>query len=103
MNVFADVEGKVLAALKGLQQKGTLPTELDFGAVAVEQPRDPSHGDLACNAAMVLAKSAKMKPRDIADALAEALKADPAVASAEVAGPGFLNLRMRDGFWHDVV
>jgi arginyl-tRNA synthetase len=103
MNVFAEVEGKVLAALKGLQQKGTLPAELDLGAVAVEQPRDPSHGDLACNAAMVLAKAAKMKPRDIADALAEALKADPAVASAEVAGPGFLNLRMRDGFWHDVV
>ena len=103
MNVFAEVESRVLAALKGLQQKGTLPDGLDFGAVAVEQPRDPAHGDLACNAAMVLAKAARMKPRDIADALAATLKTDPDIVSAEVAGPGFLNLRMRDGFWHDVV
>jgi arginyl-tRNA synthetase len=102
MNVFAEVEGRVLAALKGLQQKGVLPAELDFANVAVEQPRDPSHGDLACNAAMVLAKAARMKPRDIADVLAAALKSDPDIVSAEVAGPGFLNLRMRDGFWHDV-
>ena len=67
MNVFADVEGKVLAALAGLQKQGALPDGLDFGNVAVEQPRDASHGDLACNAAMVLAKAAKMKPRDIAE------------------------------------
>lgn len=103
MNVFAEVEDRVLAALKGLQAQAALPDGLDFGAVAVEQPRDSSHGDLACNAAMVLAKAAKMKPRDIADILAAVLKADPDIVSAEVAGPGFLNLRMRDGFWHDVV
>jgi arginyl-tRNA synthetase len=103
MNVFAEVEGRVLAAFKGLQQAGTLPDGLDFSAVAVEQPRDPAHGDLACNAAMVLAKAARMKPRDIAEALAAALKADPDVVSAEVAGPGFLNLRLRDAFWHGVV
>ncbi|WP_334149541.1 arginine--tRNA ligase [Hyphomicrobium sp.] len=103
MNVFAEIEGRVLAALGRLQQAGTLPAELDFANVAVEQPRDPSHGDLACNAAMVLAKAARMKPRDIAEALAEALRRDPDIASAEVAGPGFLNLRLRDGFWHGVV
>ncbi|WP_333795019.1 arginine--tRNA ligase [Hyphomicrobium sp.] len=103
MNVFAEVEGRVLAVLRGLEEKGVLPPGLDFGAVAVEQPRDAAHGDLACNAAMVLAKAARMKPRDIAEALAEALRSDPDVVSAEVAGPGFLNLRMRDGFWHDVV
>jgi arginyl-tRNA synthetase len=103
MNVFAEVEGKVVAALEGLQRDGTLPDGLDFGAVAVEQPRDPSHGDLACNAAMVLAKAARMKPRDIADALAGVLRTDPDVASAEVAGPGFLNLRLVPTFWHGVV
>ncbi|HEX2843571.1 arginine--tRNA ligase [Hyphomicrobium sp.] len=103
MNVFAEVESKVLGALSTLQKQGTLPEGLDFGAVSVEQPRDPSHGDLACNAAMVLAKSAKMKPRDIAEALAAALKADPDVVSAEVAGPGFLNLRMQSSFWHSVI
>ncbi len=103
MNVFAEIEGRVLAALGDLQQAGTLPAELDFANVAVEQPRDPSHGDLACNAAMVLAKPARMKPRDIAERLAEVLRRDPDIASAEVAGPGFLNLRLRDGFWHGVV
>jgi arginyl-tRNA synthetase len=103
MNVFAEVEKRVLTALEGLVQSGVLPDGLDFSAVAVEQPRDSSHGDLACNAAMVLAKAAKQKPRDIAEALAAALKADPDVVSAEVAGPGFLNLRMRDEFWHAVV
>ena len=72
MNVFAEVEGKVLATLKGLQQKGTLPAELDFGAVAVEQPRDPSHGDLATNAAMVLAKPAGQNPRALAERIAAA-------------------------------
>jgi len=103
MDVFAEVEGKVLSALGALAAEGRLPGGLDLGAVAVEQPRDPSHGDLACNAAMVLAKPAKMKPRDIADALAAVLKDDPDIVSVEVAGPGFLNLRMRDGFWHGVV
>lgn len=103
MNVIAEVEGRVVAALEGLAEKGVLPEGLEFGAVAVEQPRDPTHGDLACNAAMVLAKAAKMKPRDIADALAAALKSDPDIASAEVAGPGFLNLRLTPSFWQDVV
>jgi len=103
MNVFAEVEGKVLAALGALVKEGRLPAGLDLSAVAVEQPRDPAHGDLACNAAMVLAKAARMKPRDIAEALAAALASDPDVVSAEVAGPGFLNLRLRAAFWHGVV
>ncbi|MDQ8700037.1 arginine--tRNA ligase [Hyphomicrobium sp. LHD-15] len=103
MNVFAEVESKVLDALAGLQKQDVLPEGLDFGNVAVEHPRDPSHGDLACNAAMVLAKAAKLKPRDIADALAAALKADPDILSVEVAGPGFLNLRMKPAFWHAVI
>ncbi|AHB48577.1 arginyl-tRNA synthetase [Hyphomicrobium nitrativorans NL23] len=103
MDVFAEVEAKVLDALAGLQKKNVLPQGLDFANVAVEQPRDPAHGDLACNAAMVLAKAAGKKPRDIADALAAELQADADVVSAEVAGPGFLNLRLRADFWHGVV
>ena len=103
MDVFAEVEAKVLDALAGLQKKKVLPDGLDFGNVAVEQPRDPAHGDLACNAAMVLAKAAGKKPRDIADALAAELQNDADVVSAEVAGPGFLNLRLRADFWHGVV
>lgn len=103
MNVFSDVEKRVHIALSGLAERSVLPEGLDFSAVAVEQPRDPSHGDFACNAAMVLAKAAKQKPRDIAEALAAVLRADSDIVSAEVAGPGFLNLRMRDEFWHAVV
>lgn len=103
MNVFVLVEARVIEALGALQASGRLPADLDMGAVAVETPRDPTHGDLACNAAMVLAKAAKMKPRDIADALAAELAKDADIAKAEVAGPGFLNLRMSPRFWHGVV
>ncbi|MEL7184600.1 MAG: arginine--tRNA ligase, partial [Pseudomonadota bacterium] len=79
------------------------PEGLDMANVAVEPPRDPAHGDMATNAAMVLAKPAKMKPRDIAEALAPKLVADPRVDTAEVAGPGFLNLRLVPQVWRDVV
>jgi arginyl-tRNA synthetase len=103
MNVFAEVEARVLAALEALQNEGALPAGLDVSPVAIESPRDPSHGDLACNAAMVLAKRAKMKPRDIAVLLETRLKSDPDIASVEIAGPGFINLRMRAEFWHAVV
>ena len=70
MNLFSDIRALVLAALEGLVADGTLPAGLDFGNVAVEPPRDAAHGDMATNAAMALAKPAKRKPRDIADALA---------------------------------
>jgi arginyl-tRNA synthetase len=103
MNVFAHVEERVAAALEALKQDGVLPAELAVDRVEVETPRDPTHGDLATNAAMVLAKPAKMKPRDIAEKLAEKLQADDDIAEALVAGPGFLNLTFKPGFWHKVV
>jgi len=71
--------------------------------VAVEPPRDPAHGDMATNAAMVLAKPAGQPPRAIADALALRLAADPRILRAEVAGPGFLNLALAPGVWQGVV
>jgi len=76
-----------------------LPAGLDFTRVTVEPPRDPSHGDLATNAAMVLAKAAGSPPRAIAEPLAEALRSADAVESVEVAGPGFINLRLAADFW----
>ena len=88
MNVYALVHGRILDALKALQADGALPAGLDFRNVEVAPPRDAAHGDLASNAAMVLAKAAKMKPRDIADRLADKLKADPDIEKIEVAGPG---------------
>ena len=102
MNLFTDLRGVVLAALGQMTQAGELPPGLDFANVAVEPPRDPAHGDMATNAAMVLAKPAGMKPREIADRLAARLT-DPRIAAAEVAGPGFLNLRLSPAVWQGVV
>jgi arginyl-tRNA synthetase len=85
--------------LEDMARAGELPAGLDLGRVAVEPPRDPAHGDLATNAAMVLAKAAGKPPRDLAEALAGRLRETPDVTEASVAGPGFLNLRLADDFW----
>ena len=103
MNLFADIRTRVLACLDQLVTEGTLPDGLSTAAVSVEPPRDAAHGDMATNAAMVLAKPAKMNPRVIADALAAKLLADPQIAVAEVAGPGFLNMRLVPEVWQGVV
>lgn len=71
----------------------------DLARVVVEPPRDPSHGDMATNAAMVLAKEAGKKPRELADAIAERLRAEPLVAKVDVAGPGFINLTLKPHVW----
>ncbi len=103
MNLFADIRALVIDALTALQAEGHLPTGLDFTAVAVEPPRDAAHGDMATNAAMVLAKPAAMQPRAIAEILAARLMADPRLLAAVVAGPGFLNLRLAPAMWQGVV
>lgn len=102
MNLFTDLRGVVLAALEQMAEAGELPAGLDFSNVTVEPPRDPAHGDMATNAAMVLAKPARMKPREIAEKLAARLT-DPRISSADVAGPGFLNLRLAPEIWHGMV
>ena len=103
MNLFTDLRGRVLDALEQMTQTGELPEGLDFANVTVEPPRDPAHGDMATNAAMVLARPAGLKPREIAEALAARLAADPRIEAAEVAGPGFLNLRLAPGVWAEVL
>ena len=103
MNVHALVRSRILAALQALQADGVLPEGLDFANVEVASPRDAAHGDLACNAALVLAKAAQMSPRDIADKLGQKLEADADIDKIEVAGAGFLNLSFRPAFWHGVV
>ena len=103
MNLFTDIRALVLQALAALEAEGTLPAGLETGAVTVEPPRDAGHGDMATNAAMVLAKPAGLPPRAIAEALAARLAADPRIDAAEVAGPGFLNLRLRPEAWRGVV
>jgi arginyl-tRNA synthetase len=101
MNPYRHFIGVIEAALGALQAAGELPAGLDFSAITAEPPRDPAHGDIATNAAMVLAKAARKKPRDIADALLPRLKANPDVVDGAVAGPGFINLKLSDSFWRE--
>ncbi|MBN9552374.1 MAG: arginine--tRNA ligase [Alphaproteobacteria bacterium] len=100
MNIFADFNARIVKAVEALDLKDKEGAALDLSRIAVEPPRDASHGDLATNAAMVLAKPTGQNPRALAEKLAEALRGDADIASAEIAGPGFVNLRLKDVFWH---
>ncbi|MGE3691981.1 MAG: arginine--tRNA ligase [Novosphingobium sp.] len=97
--LYAAFAGHLDTALNALEKGGTLPAGLNRSAIAVEPPRDVSHGDLATNAAMVLAKPAGMNPRQLAEAITGELTKLPDVAAAEVAGPGFINLRLASAAW----
>src|SRR5258708_33745915 len=99
MNPYRHFIGVIEGALKAMQAAGELPAPLDFSALTAEPPRDAAHGDIATNAAMVLAKAAAKKPRDIAEPLLARLKTDPDVVDGAVAGPGFINLKIADAFW----
>ncbi|MFL5259716.1 MAG: arginine--tRNA ligase [Hyphomicrobiales bacterium] len=103
MNLFAHFHAVVLDAIKVLANRGALPSGLDLSRVSVEPPRDPSHGDVATNAAMVLAKSAGMAPRILAEGLAGELRQCKDVQRADVAGPGFINLTLAPSFWPRVL
>jgi arginyl-tRNA synthetase len=97
--LYAAFAARIDAALAALEHDGVLPPGVPRGAVSVEPPRDPAHGDLATNAAMVLAKPAASNPRALAEAIVGKLAGDPLITSAEIAGPGFINLRLADGNW----
>src|SRR6202165_2167326 len=94
-HLFADVLARVHAICAELATEGQWPAGVDFSRVVVEPPRDASHGDMATNAAMVLAKDAKAKQRELAEAIAAKLRSDDLIASVEVAGPGFINLTLK--------
>ena len=98
-NVFAAVLASVRAANDALIAAGVLPSGLDQSRVLVEPPREPAHGDMATNAAMVLAKDAGKKPRELAEAIADRLRADALIDKVEVAGPGFINLTLDRSVW----
>ncbi|MCW3798343.1 arginine--tRNA ligase [Sphingomonas sp. BN140010] len=101
MSLYARFSDQLNHVLDQLVAAGTLPAELNRGAVAVEPPRDPAHGDLATNAAMVLAKAAKTNPRALAAELAPRLEQLPGVTAVEIAGPGFINLRLAPDIWRE--
>ena len=103
LHIFADVLNRVQAICRALMAEGALPDGIDLSRIVVEPPKDASHGDMATNAAMVLAKEAKAKPRDLADTFADRLRADPLVAKVDVAGPGFINLTLTNAAWVDAL
>jgi arginyl-tRNA synthetase len=103
INIFAEMLERVRAANEALIAAGVLPSGIDQSRVTVEPPRDAAHGDMATNAAMVLAKDAGRKPRELAETIAEKLRADALVAKAEVAGPGFVNITLRPAAWVDTL
>ena len=98
-NVFAEILKRVRVANDALIAAGVLPFGVDQSRVAVEPPRDAAHGDMATNAAMVLAKDAGRKPRELAELMAEKLRADALIEKVDVAGPGFINLTLRPAAW----
>jgi arginyl-tRNA synthetase len=102
-NIFAAVLARVHAATDALVAAGTLPAGIDQSRVLVEPPRESAHGDMATNAAMVLAKDAGKKPRDLADAIMRELASDPLLAKVEIAGPGFINLTLNKAVWVDAL
>jgi arginyl-tRNA synthetase len=99
MSIFAIVRDHVRAAMAALQAEGRVPSGLDLSRVMVETPREASHGDMASNVAMVFAKDCAMKPRDLAAMVVEKLLQVPAIAKAEIAGPGFINLTLHEDAW----
>src|SRR3982750_2816440 len=101
MSLYAQYAALLDGVLHDLVADGARPAELDRRNVTVEPPRDPAHGDLATNAAMVLAKAAGTNPRALADAIRPRLEAFPTVTSVEVAGPGFINIRLQPDAWRD--
>ena len=101
MSLYARYSELLDEILDQLVSEGALPAEANRKAVSVEPPRDPSHGDLATNAAMVLAKGAGTNPRALAGLIAPKLEALPGVTSVEIAGPGFINIRLGEGSWRD--
>jgi len=103
MNVYTFAKDLVQGELAALVAAGKLPSGLDLGRVSVDPPREAGHGELATNAAMVLAREARTPPRALGELLAERLRAHPAVAGVEVAGPGFVNLTLRAPVWHEAL
>ena len=103
MNLFTDFDNRIKNVLEGLEMVREKRAEVDFGRVSVEPPRDQSHGDVATNAAMVLAKPLGLNPRALADLIVAELRKDPEVADVGVAGPGFINVRLSVAYWQKLL
>src|SRR5450631_3234871 len=102
-DIYITIGSSVASANNALIQTGVLPSGIDLSRVVVEPAKDSSHGDMATNSAMVLAKEAKVNPRELANKLVEQLRNDTRIDRAEVAGPGFVNMKLKTSAWTDVL
>src|ERR1700689_3715121 len=98
-HLFADVRARVHAVCGVLAAEDGWPAGIDLARVVVEPPRDVAHGDMATNAAMVLAKEARARPRDLAEKISAKLRNDDLIAKVDIAGPGFINLTLKPVAW----
>ena len=103
MDVFAGFHGRVLAAVQLLKHDGVVPHDASIEGITLESPKDAGHGDLATNAAMVLAKAAGKPPRSLAERIVPLLASDPHIDNVEIAGPGFINVTLALDFWPSVL
>ena len=103
LHLFADVLARVHGACRALAAGAGWPAGTDFSRIVVEPPRDATHGDMATNAAMVLAKEARAKPRDLAEQIAARLRTDALIEKVDVAGPGFINLTLKPSAWTEAL
>src|SRR6478672_9594292 len=103
MNVFQVFTEHVRSAVATLAQSGVFPSPPDLSRIVVEPPREASHGDLATNAAMALAKDAGLKPRDLAEKIAVELRKLPEVTKVDIAGPGFINMTLDPVVWQNAL
>jgi arginyl-tRNA synthetase len=103
MNIYTHIETEIHSILEDLVKAGSISGDLRINAVGCEAPRDPSHGDLATNAAMVLAKSAGMNPRELAEMIAASLRQRDGITEVSIAGPGFINIRLDPSIWRNTI
>jgi arginyl-tRNA synthetase len=103
MNIFNQLKEEIIKALNQLKEDAYLPNELNLELISVEPPRDPSHGEMSTNAAMVLAKSAGKNPRELADKLTEKLKRVEYIEEVSIAGPGFINFNLKPKVWQNQI
>src|SRR3954452_14968102 len=103
MNVFQVFTEHVRSAVTTLAKAGVFPAAPDLSRIVVEPPREASHGDLATNAAMALAKDAGLKPRDLAEKIAAELRKRPEVTKVDIAGPGFINMTLDPAVWRNAL
>jgi len=101
MNLYQHFRSEVVRAVEELAASGEIPGAMDSSRISVEPPKETAHGDITTNAAMVLSKAAGMNPRDLAGKLASRLEEMNSVTTVEIAGPGFINMRLEAAFWHE--